>query len=57
VKPLPFRVDDQVQHVGLIGWPVEHSVSPTMHNAAFAALGLNWHYVALPVLPELLEIV
>jgi shikimate dehydrogenase len=35
--------------VGLIGWPVSHSVSPPMHNAAFAALGLDWRYVALPV--------
>ena len=36
--------------VGLIGWPVEHSRSPAMHNAAFAALGLNWRYVLLPTL-------
>ena len=35
--------------VGLIGWPVEHSISPAMHNAAFAALGLDWVYVPLPV--------
>ncbi len=35
--------------VGLIGWPVGHSVSPAMHNAAFAALGLDWRYVPLPV--------
>ena len=35
--------------VGLIGWPLEHSLSPRMHNAAFAALGLDdWAYVALP---------
>jgi len=37
--------------VGLIGWPVEHSLSPTMHNAAFEALGLNWRYLPLPVAP------
>lgn len=37
--------------VGLIGWPVEHSVSPAMHNAAFEALGLDWCYVPLPVRP------
>ena len=37
--------------VGLIGWPVEHSVSPPMQNAAFRALGLDWCYVALPVQP------
>ncbi len=38
--------------VGLIGWPVEHSLSPAMHNAAFANLGLDWAYVPLPVHPD-----
>ena len=38
--------------VGIIGWPVEHSLSPRMHNAAFAALGLDWAYVPLPTPPE-----
>lgn len=33
----------------VIGDPVTHSVSPAMHNAAMAALGLNGVYVALPV--------
>ncbi len=32
-----------------MGWPVEHSLSPAMHNAAFARLGLDWAYVPLPV--------
>ena len=41
--------------VGLLGWPVEHSLSPQMHNAAFAALGLDWAYVPLPTPPERLE--
>jgi len=35
--------------VGVIGDPVMHSLSPTLHNAAFAALGLDWVYVAFPV--------
>jgi shikimate dehydrogenase len=35
--------------VGLIGNPVEHSLSPAMHNAAFAARGLDWAYVPLLV--------
>ena len=35
--------------VGIIGHPVAHSLSPAMHNAAFAALGLDWVYVAFPV--------
>jgi len=45
-------VSAQPATVGLIGWPVEHSRSPAMHNAAFAALGLNWHYVLLPTQPD-----
>ncbi|MGH9049714.1 MAG: shikimate dehydrogenase family protein, partial [Acidimicrobiia bacterium] len=32
----------------MVGDPVEHSRSPAMHNAAFAALGLDWVYVAFP---------
>ena len=38
--------------VGLLGWPVEHSLSPAMQNAAFAALHLDWAYVPLPTRPE-----
>lgn len=32
----------------VIGDPVAHSLSPAVHNAAFAAVGLDWVYVALP---------
>ena len=46
---------EEVKLVGLLGWPVEHSVSPAMHNAAFQAMGLNWHYLPLPVRPDQLE--
>ena len=38
--------------VGILGWPVEHSLSPQMQNAAFAALGLDWAYVPLPTPPD-----
>ncbi len=37
---------------GLIGWPVEHSVSPAMHNAAFEALGIPGCYALLPTAPQ-----
>jgi shikimate dehydrogenase len=37
--------------VGVIGWPVSHSLSPLIHNAAFAALEMDWAYVPLPVPP------
>ncbi len=40
-----------VRLLGLIGWPVEHSLSPAMHNAALAAMGLPWVYTLLPVAP------
>lgn len=35
----------------VIGSPVRHSLSPAIHNAAFAALGLDWRFVALEVAP------
>ena len=41
--------------VGLIGNPVSGSLSPQMHNAAFAALALDWTYVLLPTQDEALE--
>jgi shikimate dehydrogenase len=41
-------------HLGVLGWPVVHSRSPAIHNAALAALGMDdWHYQRLPVPPEL----
>ncbi len=36
-------------HVALLGHPVSHSRSPLMHNAAFAAARLDWHYSAFDV--------
>jgi shikimate dehydrogenase len=41
--------------VFLLGHPVEHSLSPRMQNAAFAAAGLDWEYVLRDVLPAGLE--
>ncbi len=38
-------------YVGIMGWPVAHSRSPAMHNAAFEALGMDWEYLFLPVAP------
>lgn len=38
--------------VGLLGWPVGHSFSPLIHNAAFRALGLDYVYIPLPVRSE-----
>ena len=42
--------------LGVLGWPVAHSRSPAMQNAALADLCLHdWHYQLLPVPPELFE--
>lgn len=45
------RVGGHTRVVGILGWPVDHSLSPAIHNAAFAAAGLDWTYVPLPVPP------
>ena len=47
----PPRVRGSTRLVGVIGWPVEHSLSPAIHNAAFEALGMDWIDVPLPVPP------
>ena len=39
------------QLAAVIGSPVRHSLSPALHNAAFAHLGLDWCYVAFEVAP------
>lgn len=51
----PHSISGKTSLVGLIGWPVAHSLSPRMHNAAFATLGLDWAYVPLPVRPDDVE--
>ncbi len=51
ILPL-VRGDTRV--VGVFGCPVEHSLSPAMHNAAFAALRLSFIYVPFPVSPDAL---
>lgn len=38
--------------VGVLGWPLDHTLSPTIHNAAFRSLGLDWVYLAWPVAPD-----
>jgi shikimate dehydrogenase len=43
--------DAQTTVVGVIGSPVRQSLSPLLHNAAFAALDLNWISLAFPVAP------
>ncbi len=43
--------------VGVIGFPVEHSLGPAMHNAAFAALGLtDWFYDKIAIPPDIVRL-
>jgi len=43
-----------LNRLGVLGWPVAHSLSPRIQNAALHAAGLpDWHYGLLPVPPEL----
>jgi shikimate dehydrogenase len=48
-------ITGETRLVGLLGDPVSASLSPLMQNAAFAARGLDWAYVPLPVPAERLE--
>lgn len=41
--------------LGVIGCPVEHSLSPAMQNAALLKAGLDYAYIAMPVQPECLQ--
>ena len=47
-----MRITGSTQLFGAIGWPISHSLSPAMHNAAAANLGLNLVYLPLPVHPD-----
>ncbi len=45
-------ISGRTQLLGLIGDPVAHSLSPVMHNAALAALELDYVYLPFPVKPD-----
>lgn len=44
-------IDGTTKLLGVMGWPVEHSLSPVMQNAAIRAAGINACYVPLPCPP------
>lgn len=48
----PMRIDAQTQLVTLLGDPVEHSLSPLIHNTAFRVQGVNAVYVARRTVPD-----
>lgn len=47
-----MQIDAHTRLTGILGWPVDHSLSPAMHNAAFEEMGLNWAYLAFAVHPD-----
>lgn len=50
-----MKINANTKLYGLIGHPVEHSLSPLIHNYAFNSLNLNCVYTVFDVLPEKLE--
>ncbi len=50
-----MKISGKTRIVGLFGYPVEHSLSPAMHNAAFQYLNMDYCYVTFPVAPALLH--
>ncbi len=50
-----IQISGRTKITGIFGHPVEHTLSPAMHNAAFKALGLNYCYVPFLVHPDYLE--
>lgn len=49
-----MTITGKTRVIGIIGWPVEHSLSPLMQNAALEEMGLDFVYVPFPVREEYL---
>ena len=47
-----IKITGKIKLCGLIGDPVEHTMSPAMHNAAYRQMGLDYVYVPFRVKPE-----
>lgn len=45
-------IDAETRVYGIVGWPVEHSKGPIVHNAGFGAIDFNGVYLPMPVMPE-----
>ncbi|MDP2182427.1 MAG: shikimate dehydrogenase [Actinomycetota bacterium] len=46
------RINGRTRLAGVIGWPLDHTLSPAMHNAVYEVLGLDWAYIPLSVRDE-----
>ncbi|RHW55238.1 MULTISPECIES: shikimate dehydrogenase [Lactobacillus] len=47
--PITGWLDGHTYLIGLMAYPIRHSMSPTMHNNAFAKLGLNYTYLCFEI--------
>ncbi len=47
-----MQISAKSKLLGVTGYPIEHSLSPLMHNAALEFLGLDYCYLPLPLRPE-----
>ena len=46
----------KTKNLGVIGYPIKHSLSPVIQNAAIAKAGLDYTYIAMPIAPEDLKV-
>lgn len=51
-----MKITGKTKVIGIIGWPVSHSLSPVMHNAAFKHLGIDFCYVPFAIKAEHLNL-
>lgn len=51
---MDMKIDSHTQLYGIFGNPVHHSLSPSIHNAAFKRLGMNASYLAFEIEPDAL---
>src|ERR1700754_1069507 len=50
-----MRQTAALMHCAVLGDPIAHSLSPVLHRAGYAALGLDWQYDAVRVADDALE--
>lgn len=46
------RINGRTRLAGVVGNPLDHTLSPAMHNAVYEALDLDWVYIPLPLEDE-----
>lgn len=51
-----MKINGATAFAGIIGYPIEHTLSPVFQNAAFDHAGLNWAYLPFKVAPAALQV-